>query len=145
MIHVTLCFYQDIRSAVSYSRHHRVILAGKTFTGQLALGSWTGQLVLPVGRWGLLLLSLFGRDYYLHSEVGGWPWLDSTVGWCCWLCSEVRWTHYLGSEITSGQKESQAVFLDRAVPLAGIHNQAVLWAVICNYSSLSEASGYVPN
>lgn len=135
MVHVTLCFNQGVRSAVSYSRHHRFTLAGKTFTSQLTLGSWADQQVLPVGRWGLLLLSLFGRDYYLHSEVGGWPWLDSTVGWCCWLCSEVRWTHYLGSEITSGQKVSQAVFIDRTVPLAGIHNRVGLWAVICNYSS----------
>lgn len=145
MVHVTLCFYQGVRSAVSYSRHHRFTLAGKTFTSQLTLGSWADQLVLSVGRRGLLLLSLFGRDYYLHPEAGRWPWLDSTVGWCCWLHSEVRWTHYLDSEITSSQKESQAVFIDRAVPLAGIHNRVGLWAVICNCSSLSEASGYVPN
>lgn len=72
----------------------------------------------------------------------GWtPQLDGAAG--CVLRSGGPTISAL--KITSGQKESQVVFIDRAVLLAGIHNRVGLWALICNYFSLNEASGYVPN
>lgn len=43
----------------------------QSFTSQLSLDSWMCLLEMSLGRWGLLIGSIWGQDNGLSSEVGG--------------------------------------------------------------------------
>lgn len=131
---------------------------GMTYTSQLMLGYWAGQLVVSMGR-GLAIRVSSWATHSSCSEVRG-----GTAGWALWLGGPVgrvllggisgqaellfmlsgQMEPLAGSAITYGWTKSLGVFPGRAVSLVGVHNLAGLWVGLHNFSWLVGVSGYCP-